>query len=175
MNDLKKDYQFLEKVIESLPEGVVVADNQMNFVIFNKAAERVLGIGNENVDQEEWVDLYGCFKLDGTKFKTEELPIVQASKGKTLHDLRMLIKNQYYPKGVYISVNAGPIKEGKVINGAMASFRDITEEIKSKVENRVLREIMDDAVQRELRMIELKKEVNQLSESLGKKPPYDVD
>ena len=56
--------------------------------------------------------------------------------------------------------------------------RDITErkraeqELKQKMEE--LERFNRLAVGRELRMIELKRQVNELSEQLGKEPPYDL-
>jgi len=76
-------------------------------------------------------------------------------------------------------VIVSPIKDmhGKVTS-AIVQHKDITE---SKQAEEALAQRVQDlerfnrlAVGRELRMIELKRQVNELSEQLGKEPPYDL-
>ena len=73
---------------------------------------------------------------------------------------------------------------GNVV-GAVAITRDITKRVRAEEKlkqtvadlertNAELERFNRLAVGRELRMIELKRQINQLSEQLGKEPPYDV-
>jgi hypothetical protein len=57
--------------------------------------------------------------------------------------------------------------------------RDVTQRVAADHEltrsNEELRRFDDAAVERELRMIELKREINALSAELGRPPPYALD
>ena len=126
--ELHERVQVLDAIIRSMGDGVVVADAQMRFSLFNPSAERILGIGMTDRPPEEWTDLYGVFFTDAvTPVPAEKLPLVLAVRGETVEDLRLFIRNARVPDGVYISVNASPVRSesGEVVGG-VAVFRDIT-------------------------------------------------
>ena len=73
---LQSSAKLLQDVLDSLTDGVVVADLQGRFVQFNPAAERILGLGPLGVPSSEWSPSYGCFREDMvTPFPSEELPL----------------------------------------------------------------------------------------------------
>jgi PAS domain S-box-containing protein len=120
--------RLLQDVIDSLTDGVVVADLQGRFVLFNPAAERMLGIGPVGVPASEWSASYGCFRDDMvTPFPSEELPLARAIKGETTHDCAVFIRNTRVPEGIWLSINASPIRdEAGRLAGGVAIFRDDT-------------------------------------------------
>ena len=62
-----------------MAEGVVVADEQGKFLIWNPAAERMIGIGPQAVGPEKWSQVYGCYLADGrTPFPPDQLPLARA-------------------------------------------------------------------------------------------------
>ena len=78
---------------------------------------------------DEWTELYGVFYADGvTPVPTDQLPVVRAVRGETIETLRLFIRNARIPEGVYISVNASPVRSesGEVVGG-VAVFRDVTQ------------------------------------------------
>lgn len=126
--ELHERVQVLDAIIRSMGDGVVVADAQMRFSLFNPSAERIIGIGMTDLPPEEWTDLYGVFFSDAvTPVPAEKLPLVRAVGGETVEDQRLFIRNARVPDGVYISVNASPVRSesGEVVGG-VAVFRDIT-------------------------------------------------
>jgi twitching motility protein PilJ len=61
---------------------VVVANREGRFLLFNPAAEEILGIGLQDVALPEWSSSYGCFYPDGvTPFPPERLPLARALLG----------------------------------------------------------------------------------------------
>src|SRR5262245_58873125 len=44
----------LELVVEKLSDGVVVSDRQGRFLVFNPAAERMVGTGAANISPADW-------------------------------------------------------------------------------------------------------------------------
>src|SRR6516165_6696827 len=51
---LRKQTRILQSVLDSMGDGVVVADETGRFLIFNPAAEQILGNGATDVSPEQW-------------------------------------------------------------------------------------------------------------------------
>ncbi|MEJ2722206.1 MAG: SpoIIE family protein phosphatase, partial [bacterium] len=118
----------LESVFNGMDEGVIVADENGRFVMFNDAAERILGIGPISSGPEGWVARYGVYLPDTvTPFPTEELPLVRALKGDKTSDVEMFIKNPTLERGRWISVSGRPLGEGEVMGGVIV-VRDISQQ-----------------------------------------------
>ena len=129
--ELHERVQVLDAIIRSMGDGVVVADAQARLTLFNPSAERILGIGLTDRPPAEWTDLYGVFYADGvTPVPTDQLPVVRAVRGDSVESLRLFIRNSRTPDGVYISVNASPVRSesGEVVGG-VAVFRDVTQRL----------------------------------------------
>ncbi|MYN63935.1 MAG: PAS domain-containing protein [Acidobacteria bacterium] len=127
--ELHERVQVLDAIIRSMGDGVVVADAQARFTLFNPSAERIVGIGMTDRPPDEWTDLYGVFYADGvTPVPTDQLPVVRAVQGETVEALQLFVRNSRVPDGVYISVNASPVRsESGVVVGGVAVFRDVTQ------------------------------------------------
>ncbi len=127
----------LELVVDSMAEGVVVANAAGRLVLFNRAAEEILGRGLLDVGPESWSEAYGCFHTDGGRFfAVEELPLVRALAGERVEPVEMLIRNEGRPEGVRIEVMARPLGDGRVgaRQGAVAVIRDVTEQLRHQKE-----------------------------------------
>jgi PAS domain S-box-containing protein len=125
---LIKDNQTLRSILNSLGEGVIVADRDGNFLYFNSAAENILGIGSKNVDQQEWSSVYGTYYPDKvTSYPSEQLPLARAIKGEEVTDELIFIKNPERPEGIYIEISASPLTDTKSsASGGTVIFRDVT-------------------------------------------------
>ncbi len=72
----------LQSVLDSMAEGLVAADEQGKFLIWNRAAEKIVGHGPADLPTEEWSKHYGNYLPDEvTLFPTEQLPLVRAIHG----------------------------------------------------------------------------------------------
>ena len=125
----------LDIVINSLSEGIIVADTQGNFVFFNHAAEDILGIGSKNIDTGDWSSSYGCYYTDKiTPFPNELLPLYRAIKFQEQCNETIFIRNSERPNGLFINVSGGPLKNKDDTHiGGIAYFRDITENVVSQI------------------------------------------
>ena len=54
----------LQSVLDSMSEGLVAADEQGKFLIWNPAAVKILGLGSTNLPSQEWSDHYSVFRED---------------------------------------------------------------------------------------------------------------
>ena len=117
----------LRSVLESMAEGLVAADEQGKFVIWNTAAEKILGLGPTNLPSEKWTEHYGLFLPDMvTPFPNNQLPLVLAIQGEA-STTEMFVRNPELTEGTWIEVSGSPRKDRDgIVNGGVVAFRDVT-------------------------------------------------
>jgi len=136
----------LQSVLESMAEGLVAADAQGKFVIWNTAAENILGMGAVDLTSEAWPEHYGLFLNDTvTPFPSEQLPMVRALRGEA-NTTEMFVRNHKLAEGAWIEVTAGPRKtKDGIVCGGVAAFRDITQR---KADEQEIQKLNDELEQR---------------------------
>jgi PAS domain S-box-containing protein len=138
----------LSSMVESMGEGLVVADEHGNFLRWNAAATEILGMGPVALPPEEWSRIYGVKRSDGeTLCPPEELPLARAMRGECVKGVELVIHNSHLPKPIWILCNAQPLKdqEGKVWGGVIV-FSDITVRKRAEEKFRDLLESAPDAM-----------------------------
>lgn len=120
----------LRPVLDSLSEGVAVADANGVLLVFNRAAERILGIGTVPAPRGSWPELYGLHLPDRvTPYPAHELPLSRAVRGEVVRGVEIFVRNAARPEGALISVDATPWRDGPGrLLGGVAVFRDVTAE-----------------------------------------------
>ena len=131
VSQLEDQGNLMESIFNSISDGVVVADENGAFTIFNPSAEKIIGMGATDTPPDHWSDDYGLFFPDRvTLFPSEELPLALALKGETSDDVEMFVRNPKVPDGVFISVSGRPIRdETGTDKGGVAVFRDVTHRV----------------------------------------------
>jgi PAS domain S-box-containing protein len=124
----------LQLIIESIADGVVVADCNAKFLLFNTAAERCLGIGATNTNPDQWSEQYGTYLPDTvTPYPSDDLPLVRALRGENVDSTEVFIRNVKVPVGRLLSITGRPLRdEGGALRGGVVVFHDITERKKSE-------------------------------------------
>ncbi len=141
---LIKENETLQSILNSLGEGVIVADKNGKFLYFNPTAESILGIGPVQVLSTEWSSVYGAHYPDKTTpYPSEQLPLARAIKGEMVFNDLIFIRNAQRPEGLFIEVSASPMRDstGDITGGAVI-IRDVTaikqaETVKKQSEERV--------------------------------------
>ena len=138
--------RLLRRIIDSLAEGVVVANSEGRFVLFNPAAGKILSLGFMDVPLTEWSSVYGCFKPDMVSpFPPEELPLARSLRGEAVDDCEIFIRRNGGPAGGWISVNSRPISDGDGRTlGGVVTFRDITDQKRQLERQQLLSKIVED-------------------------------
>jgi PAS domain S-box-containing protein len=125
----RENGRVLQLILDSMTDGVAVADARGQFLVFNRAAEQILGVDAGTTGPAGWSDLYGLFVEDGmTPFPPMELPLARAIRGEEVRDVVMMTRNPGRPEGAWLKVSARPLQDPKgVLQGGVALFSDITE------------------------------------------------
>ena len=118
----------LEPILHTISDGIIVVDDKGTFLVFNEAAERILGVGLRDARPEQWPEVYGLYLPDQvTPYPHEQLPLVRAASGEDVHDVEIHVRGPHRPDGALISVTAKPWRDPSgVLLGAVAVFRDVT-------------------------------------------------
>jgi len=137
----------LRSVLDSMAEGLVAADEQGKFIIWNPAATRIVGMGAENVPPEQWTKHYGTYLPDTvTPFPTEQNPLLRAIHGEVC-TAEMYVRNPELDQGVWIEISGGPLKDKNgALRGGVVAFRDITQRRVAEREIRKLNEELEERV-----------------------------
>src|SRR5260370_21021625 len=132
----------LQSVLDNMAEGLVAADEHGKFLIWNRAAERIVGYGPADIASADWSNQYGSYLPDGvTLFPTEELPRVRAIHGEA-STAEIFLRSPKVTQGAWLEASGSPLKDkdGKV-HGGVVAFRDIT---KRKADERQIQELNDE-------------------------------
>jgi PAS domain S-box-containing protein len=118
----------LQSVLDNMAEGLIAADEQGKFLIWNRAAERIVGYGPADISTQEWSEHYGSYLPDGvTLFPSERLPMTCAIHGE-VSTAEIFLRNPKITEGAWIEASGSPLrgKDGAV-HGGVVAFRDITQ------------------------------------------------
>jgi len=129
LEDLRREMNILHTILNNLAEGVVVLDQDGKFVIFNPAAERIIGIGSGDIVPYDWTTTYGFYRIDKvTPYPSEELPWTRSMRGEQVLDEVIYIRNPGKPEGLWLSASSRPLlDEMDVMDGCVIILREITE------------------------------------------------
>jgi sigma-B regulation protein RsbU (phosphoserine phosphatase) len=118
----------LRHVIDSLADGVVVADLDGRCLLSNTAARRLLGTGLAGVPANEWTSAFGCRLPDlVTPYPPQDMPLTRTLRGEVVSHLELFMVNQETPQGVWLSVNGTPIRDARgKLEGGVVVLRDVT-------------------------------------------------
>jgi PAS domain S-box-containing protein len=165
--------RFQAKLLDSVQESIVATDLEGNVIYWGKGAKKLYGY-----DSEEIMGKSVTILVDSDHIKEEHERMEQVRQtGSWQGQYQQRRKDgTIFWADTFISIikdeNGKP--QGMIgIDHDITDQKEMEKELKEKMKD--LKKFNKVMVGRENRMIELKKEVNQLSQQLGKKPPYNLD
>jgi PAS domain S-box-containing protein len=137
----------LQSVLDSMVEGLVAADEQGKFILWNPAAAEIMGFGPTNLPSREWGAHYGLFLPDAvTPIPPGETPLERTLRGEA-GTTEIFMRHAGFNRGVWLEATGSPlIDKGGVMRGAVLAFRDITQRKTDELEIRKLNEDLEEKV-----------------------------
>jgi signal transduction histidine kinase/ActR/RegA family two-component response regulator len=125
---LESQTRILQSILDSMGDGVVVADTQGRFIVFNPAARQILGVRSFGSDSDQWAREHGLFLPDMvTLYPAEQLPFQRAIRGEAVDGAEIYARPAGATEGRWVSVTARPLREeAGEVRGGVVVIRDIT-------------------------------------------------
>lgn len=126
--ELRNQSLVMQSILNSMGEGVVVADHQGTIVLLNRAAEELHRPVPPASPGQNWSEAFHLYSLDGrTPFPHEDLPLAKALRGESSDDVEMLVRSSTNASEVILNVTGRPMRsESGAIEGGVVVFRDVT-------------------------------------------------
>src|SRR5690606_37780779 len=103
-------------------------DASGEFLLWNPAAETILGTGSAHVPAREWPERFGLAFADSmTKVTSEQVPLVRAHAGEVVDEQQPFYLDAG-GAGKHVTISARPLEKNGVVSCAVAVVRDVTEE-----------------------------------------------
>jgi PAS domain S-box-containing protein len=137
----------LQAVLDSMLEGLVAADETGKYIIWNPAAEKILGIGPTSLPPSEWSAHYGFYLPDRvTLIPRGRTPLARAIRGEAVA-AEVFVRNSGLDRAIWLEMSSSPLrdKDGAVCGG-MVAFRDITQRKADELEIRKLNEGLEERI-----------------------------
>ena len=124
----REEAHVLERVFDSLSAGVIAADADGEYLVYNSSAQRMLGTYLPGTGQSRESRLHELFRVDRvTPFPRAELPLSRAVSGESTDDVEVFSYNQGLTEGRLLRVSGRPIKSnGSGVTGGVIVFHDAT-------------------------------------------------
>jgi PAS domain S-box-containing protein len=184
---VKNSEQRLGQIIDFLPDPTWVIDGGGKVVTWNQAMEKLTGVSAADMvgkgNYEYALPFYGERRPVLIDLVREWNPEYEKKYLSIKKDGNKLVSESYHPNlgdgGVHLSGNASLIHDADgQVAGAIESLRDTTEQKRMEEE---LRRNLDElerfnklAMGREIKMIQLKQEVNEFMSQLGQGAKYKI-
>jgi len=122
----------LQALIDHMMESVVACDAEGRISFANKAGLKLLALEASDLGLMrplEETDIRHWRTWDGRPFNVEDVPIIRALHGETVHDVEVVLFTRHESRR-YLRVSAVPIRdaEGR-LRAAVAVARDVSEEV----------------------------------------------
>ena len=127
MTETRRATAEMAAVLGQIADGIIMADVQGNITYINDAGQRILGESAIGTPVSEHTAVYHIYRLDGTPYPPEELPLPRAAlQGETVLDAPVLIQLPGGRKTI-LDASATPLWSADGTRfGAVATFRDVT-------------------------------------------------
>ena len=137
---LKQQKRILQSILDSMSDGVIVADDEGRLLLVNPSAERLLQLSLADTAEasHRWMRRQRLLLPDMvTPYPPDRFPLTQAIRGEAVEGVEAFIADGHDDGGIWLSINATPLKDEEgVLHNGVAVFHDITVRKRSEEELR---------------------------------------
>ena len=121
ITELRYQNELAETMFNSISDGIVVFDLSGKSAYINPSAKQITGIDEMASPLTNWAKKHGIFYSDQKTFiRSRDLPLFRIiSRGETIEEQDIFIRNENKPDGVYIRMSGRPLlnETGKIRGG----------------------------------------------------------
>jgi PAS domain S-box-containing protein len=155
-HELEAQKLMLRSVLDSVTEGLVAADERGMFILWNPAAEKIVGLSAADQSLEDWMAHYGAYLPDTvTPFPKEKNPLLRAVRGEA-SSAEIFVRHPSLDQGAWIESNGAPLRDKHgVVRGGVIALRDITQRKTDELEIRGLNENLEARIAQRTAQLEI--------------------
>lgn len=130
--ELQEQANLMETILNSISDGIIVADTGGKFLYVNPGARQIVGVDINDGFPDDCAARHGVYFPDReTPMKLEDMPLMRAIRhGESADEKDVFIRNEKKQDGVYIRMSGRPLLDGSgEIRGGVVIFRDVTERV----------------------------------------------
>jgi diguanylate cyclase (GGDEF)-like protein len=127
--ELQEQSNLLETILNSLADGVLVANQVGEIILQNPAAVQITLTELPNTaDPEHWGTHWGIYLPDNTPCPPNQIPLWRAAQGSAFDRMEVILRNERCPQGLYLEVSGRPLQNGTgQVLGGVVVFRDVSQ------------------------------------------------
>lgn len=127
--ELRRQRGLQELVLEAIDDGVIVADRDGRFLLWNRKAAAILDKGEEEIPPERWPEHYGLHTCEGGPvIASQDLPLVRAIRGERTDGTELFLQPAGAGEGRWIELTGRPLYGAQgALEGGVITLVDVTE------------------------------------------------
>jgi PAS domain S-box-containing protein len=146
---LRTQGEILQSILDTMGEGLIVADQDGKLMLVNPAARQLFGSQPADATIDDVLNRRTILMADRvTLCPPSDLPLSCALRGETVDDVELFVGAPDLPDGRWLSASARPLRDASdTVTGALLVVRDVTDRKLAEEEVRRSRERFELAVQ----------------------------
>ncbi|HEX4121904.1 MAG TPA: ATP-binding protein [Verrucomicrobiae bacterium] len=125
---LRQQTSILQSILNSMGDGVIVADARGKILLFNPAAERLIRAGLGSVRTGDSPDRFKTYLSDTlTVYPTNQHPLIRAMRGEVIDGAEIFLRQSDSSEGIWLAATGRPlIDEHGQIQGGVVVYTDMS-------------------------------------------------
>ena len=125
---LRRQTNILQSILNSMGDGVIVADATGTILLFNPAAERLMRAGLGTIPTQDSDEQHQTYLSDTlTAYPTNEHPLLRAMRGEVIDGAEIFLRKSDSSEGLWLTATGRPlIDEQGQVQGGVVVYTDLT-------------------------------------------------
>jgi len=131
---VQQQHELQRLILENIGDGVMVADRDGRFLLWNRGAERIIGAAPGAISPDQWSVEFGVFRSEaGDPLPPDDLPLLRAMRGESMESAQLFIKPPGCEDGRWVTATGRPLlSPHNAVEGGVMTLVDITTRIRLK-------------------------------------------